>query len=343
MSSIFAAISGHLTRSLVLGTLLPVVVFVITGVTIFSPLLPQDLPLAAPLRAVDKDWVPWVLVLITLAITGLLFNLNTPLIRLYEGYVWNESRVGRWRTRYYRQRVERATLSKTRLILMRSALSDPAMKGARAEVQSELSNVARELNTFPGADLVLPTRFGNVIRSFEEYPRTQYGMSTITLWPRMAAGVNKEYAALIDDSKGSMDFALNCSFLCSVLAGGLFATGVLRRAALFHAPHQILPWVLTISAFVLLAYFMYLNAITRAADWGTYVKGAFDLYRRDLLKQLGYEQQPDTIAAERELWKQVSRQILFGDPLDGSPVPFKVPASPGHKGGLLGWIDRWLP
>lgn len=341
MSSIFSAISGHLTRSLVLGTLLPVVMFVFATVTLFSPLVPLGPTLIAPLRALDQDWVPWLIVLATLALTGFLYNLNTPLIRWYEGYPWKDSSLGRLRVQRHRGRVEHNEQVKRRLILVRATL--PVGDPARSEVQQELSTVARELNAvFPGADLVLPTRLGNVIRSFEEYSRHQYGMSAIPLWPRLAAHIGKEYAALIDDSKSTMDFALNSSFLSALLAAGMLVVGLMRRDALLRTPSDVLSWLLTIGALVGIAYLMYLAALSRAADWGVHVKGAFDLYRRDLLKQLNYEQQPATIREERELWKQISRQIVFGDPVDGAAPQFKPPTTPPPPGGAWAWLKQWI-
>jgi hypothetical protein len=341
MSSIFSAISGHLTRSLVLGTLLPVIMFVVAAVTLFSPMVPTRPPLLTPLYTLEKEWAPWAVVLTTLAITGLLYNLNTPLIRLYEGYVWKDTMLGRWRTRRYRMRVATAEQTKRRLILMRRALTEKSSPDTRRGLQAELDLVARQLSTqFPGSDLVLPTRLGNVIRSFEEYPRQQYGISAISLWPRMTAAINKDYAAMIGDAKSTMDFAVNSSFLCTLLAGGLLASMFFRRHEMLAAPSLIIGSLLTVAAFVLLAYSLYLAAIARATEWGIYVKGAFDLYRRDLLKALGYEQQPLTIREERELWQKVSRQIIFGDPVDGEPTPFKV--SPSQRPSVWNWLEGLL-
>jgi hypothetical protein len=64
---------------------------------------------------------------------------------------------------------------------------------------------------------VLPTRLGNVIRSFEDYPERQYGMDGVTLWPRLVAKINKDHATVIEDAKITFDFLLNSAVLSAVL------------------------------------------------------------------------------------------------------------------------------
>jgi hypothetical protein len=48
------------------------------------------------------------------------------------------------------------------------------------------SNIALLAREFPGqSDYILPTRFGNVIRAFEFYPKAMYGIDSISVWPRL--------------------------------------------------------------------------------------------------------------------------------------------------------------
>jgi hypothetical protein len=75
----------------------------------------------------------------------------------------------------------------------------------------------------------------------------------------------------------------------------------------------VLIWVSTVIAFLILGYLAYLGAIERAVNWGAFVRGAFDLYRSELLKQLGYERTGLTLKEERYLWDSISGQLLYGD------------------------------
>jgi len=190
----------------------------------------------------------------------------------------------------------------------------------------------RLINRFPSRkDLIIPTRLGNVMRSFEDYPDTQYSMSAITLWPRLVAKIDKDYAAGMDDAKTSFDFMLNTSVLSFLSAAVITIAGwyYFPPSNLFYTPGSVsatvlvVSWLLTIVAFLILGYLAYLAAIERAAAWGARVKAAFDLYRGDLLKQLGYERSNLTLKEERSLWDGVSLQLLYGDPPWGRNPQFE--------------------
>ena len=72
-----------------------------------------------------------------------------------------------------------------------------------ANIRGEQQRVAlMRTQALPGRKaLVMPTQSGNAIRSFEYYPTAQYGMSSITLWPRLIAKIDKDYAAVIDEAR----------------------------------------------------------------------------------------------------------------------------------------------
>lgn len=333
MFGMFSAVSGQFTKGLVLGTLLPVLLFLTAAVPLLLLYSGGDVAELGSLELLGEKTT--LLSIVVIAVTGLLYNLNTPLIRFYEGYPWKETRVGRWRVDRHRGRLEEAQRLQQALIALRRQKADEELSG---KIQESLSQVSRVVAwEFPGASLVLPTRLGNVIRNFEEYPRQQYGISAISLWPRLVAVVAKEYYATIDEAKSVFDFFLNCSFLASALAALIALVGVGGGAAL-RAPNAALPWALLFLAAVALAYGAYLAAVDAAAAWGGQVKGAFDLYRSDLLAQLGYAQKPVTREEERTLWKAVSRQIVFGDPVDGKPLPYAAVPAPPEPAKDLGWV-----
>jgi len=165
---------------------------------------------------------------------------------------------------------------------------------------------------FPNAPaFALPTRLGNTIRSFEIYPDVQYGMDAITLWPRLLGVLDKEYAAAVDESKASFDFTLNCAALSAATSAIILLAGLLWPIPL-AIPGRSAVWLTEVVVFAALSHWFYLLSINRAAAWGEMVKGAFDLYRGALLRQLGYQQTPVTRAEEIRLWDLVSRQILYG-------------------------------
>jgi len=117
-----------------------------------------------------------------------------------------------------------------------------------------------------------------------------------------------------------VDFMINISVLSFLSATVITATGWyyfpppnVFRGANYATTALVLFWVGTVVGFLVLGYLAYLGAIERAANWGAFVRGAFDLYRSELLKQLGYERTGMTLREERYLWDSISGQLLYGD------------------------------
>lgn len=322
MTGLLSTISGQFTRNLILGSFLPALVFVALSMIFVVPVFPVDWPLLKPFLSFGVEGKVIALSFVTIVITGLLFNLNSPVIRFYEGYPWRDSWIGQLLIQ--RKQKQFAVLRARRLgigaLLREIDTKDPRF----AALASKRDRATRQLiNGFPSdKELIIPTRLGNVMRSFEEYPNRQYSIGAITVWPRLLAKVDKEYAAGLDDTKTSLDFMLNVSVLSFVSAAIITVAGwyYFPPSSLFYAAggasarSLVLTWLITIFAYLTLGYLAYLAAIERAAAWGSRVKAAFDLYRGELLKQLGYERSNLPLNEERYLWDAISRQLLYGDP-----------------------------
>jgi uncharacterized repeat protein (TIGR01451 family) len=319
---ILSSISGHFTKPLILGTFLPVIIFVILCWLLVIPLFPVDWSFLKPLEALEIQWKVLVILFFTIILTGLLYSLNIPIIRLYEGYHWKDLWIGEWRTEHYRHKFRAVYAQWVGLPILEYDLFD-AGDPRHAEVNRRLSEVGRELNNdFPGEErLVLPTRLGNVIRSFEHYADRQYGMDTVMFWPRLAANISKEYAVAIDDTRAWFDFMLNGSLLSTILTLTILLAGLLYSVPL-TSPQWAILWIAESVFFGALAFFLYFSSIGRAAAWGNLVKSAFDMYRWDALKQLGYTRAPATMAEERIMWGNISSQLIFGDYYRTSPEPY---------------------
>jgi hypothetical protein len=282
-----------------------------------APLFPYDWLFLKQLIALDSQTVV-VFTLITIVLSGLLYSFNDAIRSIYEGYPWQYTLIGQWRIRHYKAQLQAARSLMSRTLILRNELRrrDYSKHEELIEkIEDERTEVGLRINNeFPSDPyLVLPTRLGNILRSFETYPFRQYKMSGTTIWPRLRAKIDKEYATAIDDAKTPLDFIINISFLSAVLAFSILIVGLLypiplatRRAGIW--------WGLEILAFAFLAYLSYLLAIRQNREWGNLFKGAFDLYRWELLKQLGYKQVPANMTEERALWGSIYRQIMYGDP-----------------------------
>ena len=71
---------------------------------------------------------------------------------------------------------------------------------------------------FPKPNLILPTRFGNILRAAEIYPGERYGIDAVELWPRLAQSIPPDGTALIDQANNECLFLLNSSLLASILS-----------------------------------------------------------------------------------------------------------------------------
>ncbi|HXQ71002.1 MAG TPA: hypothetical protein VN844_10970 [Pyrinomonadaceae bacterium] len=383
MTSVLSSISGYFSKSLILGTFLPVVIFIVLALLLLVPYLPPSFSVSMPLD-LGQEWRIISISFVAIVMSGLIYNLNIPILRLYEGYPWQDSWIGLQLKTIHRNRFDAAQL---RIDTMRAALrtmdvtvnKDPleaafinevidswkALGGERGaaaiserrwlkawraanadteandiktrwqlidnELRGQFSGYRRTIqHTYPDErGLILPTRLGNAIRSFEYYSHREYGIDSIEIWPRLVAVIPKEYAVSIDDSKTTFDFMLNSSLLSLLLCVLILFSGLLYPASLLSLWNAAY-WILTVVALGLLAYFFYRLSINRAHAWGLLIKSAFDLYRWELLKKLGYAQQPKHRLEERELWGEISRQAIYGDRFDkrmleyseSSPLPF---------------------
>jgi len=329
MNSLLTSVAGQFAKPLLLSALLPVIIVTSLLLALVYPLFPISLSLPDAVTHLDVQWqVAWA-TLVGLVASMLLFILNAPIVRLFSGYPWRDVFPGTVLANRRRAQFQSLTDARDALlsVLVTVADADERHRNVRQGVTDRLTPVAQMLNRdFPyGKDLILPTKLGNVIRNFEDYSRQQYGISAVPLWPRLIGVVDSRYATVLDDAKTSFDFALNCLFLLCCAAGVTVvlavlkgASGALLAAALWRA-----------ALFAVLAMFAYAAAINRAREWGSYVKGAVDLYRGALLKQLGYQLQvPAAVSAERaNIWPLIASQWDFPDMNDvQTELPFAPPA-----------------
>ncbi|HEV7645606.1 MAG TPA: hypothetical protein VGO50_16820 [Pyrinomonadaceae bacterium] len=97
---------------------------------------------------------------------------------------------------------------------------------------------------------------------------------------------------------------------------GLTTTATLTVT--FSGNADFIKWGISILLAGALSVQFYSLSVLQAEEWGTYIKAMFDLYRNDLLVKLGISQKPYSKKAERELWKAISAQFVYGDHL-GTP------------------------
>ena len=149
------------------------------------PLYPYGLEIFRPFETLDTGWKALAFSFCAMLLTGVLFNMNTLVYRSFEGYPWRFSLVGRWFAERQVKRFQEA--GQTKAALLNAVKTLPKGSPHAELVGRRLGDISRVLEKrFPdGENLVLPTRFGNVVRAFEVYPRRQYQIAAIEIWPRL--------------------------------------------------------------------------------------------------------------------------------------------------------------
>jgi hypothetical protein len=172
---------------------------------------------------------------------------------------------------------------------------------------------------------VLPTRLGNRIAAFEHYPYRRYGIDAITMWPRLVMVLPEEPKKAIESAKSGFDFFINCSALSCLSA---FTVLVLP------SPMGASKKVTAIIIGLILGFVFYRLSFGAATNWGETVKSAFDLYRLDLLKQMGVtlNRTEFSSAEEQDIWHELQWAMKYHYLPKECLVKFEFKADKPNKG-----------
>ena len=172
---------------------------------------------------------------------------------------------------------------------------------------------------------VMPTRFGNIIRSFEVYPRQVYGADGVPIWLRLASVIPKEFAGLLEDARAQVDCFVNLANLAFLITLAC-VTGSLASADWQHLTvvgQSEQRYLLMASMSLVVCALSYWLTTVRAMAWGDLVRSAFDCYLPALIRQLGYAV-PSTDAERREFWSEFNALVLYQQPMTGlTPVSWR--------------------
>jgi hypothetical protein len=181
------------------------------------------------------------------------------LLRLQEGYFPLPLRgLGSLMTRAHARRVRRLTDLAT-------------ATGEESSIERSLSR----LRVYPSADRIMPTKLGNALRTAEDEAGQRYGLSTVTMWPRLYPLLSERLVEIATDARDELDLAARYS-------GTFFLGGI--TSLFLMLKHQL--WLLMPVVLLLSAWFAYQNAIRVAISYGEILKVAFDMHRFDLLRAL---------------------------------------------------------
>lgn len=165
-------------------------------------------------------------------------------------------------------------------------LRDRAVAEGDDHLNSEL---ARELFRFPleqGKPVVrCPTRLGNVVAAFEEYPERLYGLNSSVFWHRLWIELDKDLRDEIDTKQAVVDCALYVAFalaIGAIIAFVYFIFALFGIMGLTFAEHHG-KWLFVVAICPILSFLIYRASLEAQTSFGDLFKAVFD-QRRHALK-----------------------------------------------------------
>ncbi len=130
-----------------------------------------------------------------------------------------------------------------------------------------------------------PTRLGNLIAAFEQYPRLKFGLDSVFFWPRLWLTLEQAQRDEIDNYQAQADGLLYAS-LALALSVPIFCIYGLTDLLKFGPLISILPWYGDLLSGVIcatLSFIIYRVSLHSHRQFGEIFKAAFDQNRSKLV------------------------------------------------------------
>lgn len=334
----------------VVAAFVPSLAFILVSALCFFPVLPDELVRYLGWSVTAPSQATLITGLLFTTILGFtLFTLSTYIYKSFEGYTFvlglntpiRHAFLQRQKKRSRKIELEKASIAREQkklneLLAKEKKDSENAWAQRRiSRYQTRLEQLKNqhyslvataEINFPPSEHLILPSRFGNILRAAEMYPGTRYKIDAVPLWGRMAHVIPPDAMDKIDQANNQCLFLLNSSLLAGIftvisLIAGLYVSYILT-SPVYHWPLlSFMKTTLTfehvgiylISAILssTVAYFFYQASLLNVSQYGSMIRTAYDLYRFDLIKKLHLEL-PKNLEGERTLWQKISEFFVGG-------------------------------
>lgn len=231
------SIIKEIGRSYIVSSLIPSIFAVLLAVVLFSDLLSSVSSTTESLLFFEGS--TGLIIAFTFWLAFALYSAQDPIVKLFEGYYFEKIK---W--------IGSNQLSETKAL--HADLAKLNRQASRLKKLHELGNpqdsrihklkkkVEKEkLHLIPSiqeheirAPLseanLLKTKFGNVLRASEIYASERYGIDGLTLWPRLAHVLPREFTASLEEQNNKLMFLLNSSLLAFILALATLSGAIAR-------------------------------------------------------------------------------------------------------------------
>lgn len=329
---------------------IPAMAFVVCAYVVFQPLLPNILKYESELPFIEKG----VILLLLATILGFtLYTIGIYVYKAFEGYVFVLGEKGNLRRLFLRKHktlFKKAALQKqstekelevtnrklqelinhptigqwynkrlTRLIRKRQNL---------AEIKYRLSYYLD--HNYPSSlSAVMPTRFGNLLRAAEMYPK-RYGIDAVPLWSKLVSSLPADDAMMekINEANNQCQFLLNGSLL-----GAIFSILCLIAASIegliwwtdksinYGNGNLAVFYILLAILSLIVARFFYEASLYNVGQFGEMIRATYDLHRFQLLEAMHLEL-PPTLKDEKEIWLKLSHFVTGN--MDYQPDEYRI-------------------
>jgi hypothetical protein len=284
----FNQLTSIVDRNFVVGFYIPALILMVVSLEFNHPI---PLNFAWVANSGNDLSKATVFAAVTLVVAFVLQTFTLPIYRFLEGYwPWGLSSLLRGpQLRRYRRLAHRLRRVDAELAHHKGTDPSPRLQRTKDEVGMLLAT------RFPSSeDWILPTAFGNVLRSFEDYSHSLYGIEAVEGWSRLNAVIPKDFLDLVNSSQALCDL-LVVSFVLAIESAVVLCGG--HR---FWAP----------VGFIFFGWFALRQAIAAAMQWGSWVKAAFDVFLPALAQKLGY-QPPQPTEEMQKFWQAFSSVIIY--------------------------------
>jgi hypothetical protein len=162
---------------------------------------------------------------------------------------------------------------------------------------------------------VMPTRFGNALRAFEDRAGRQYNLDAVVVAPHLSLLGPNPRASYVEDTRQTMDLAVRL-LMMAILVTPLTAVLLANDG----------PWLLLTLGPYLVGYLTYRGAISCAQAYGNSVTFQIDLDRFALYQALNVPL-PNSSTGERRQNKKLMSLLR------GQHVPLRYTSTPNPQDG----------
>ena len=287
-----SSLSDRLDSSFLIACLLPAFFAVLGNIALFTVLVGPD-AMAAWLYNLGsfEETIVAVIILVVIMMVGLLLRaLSFVTVGFFVGELLPRS-VAAWSTRGQQRAQSRA----------QRLPGDAADSSSAHPLRDQVRRLVEQ--RYPQDETALrPTRLGNMLAAGAEYPWTIYAMDGMLWWSHLTPVLPSYVSDALEGAQARLLGLLNLSLVFGVLAcEAVVVLGLVGQQ-----------WTAALGVAVaggVLAWLGYHAAVSQALEVTSQIRVAFNLYRQEILKQMGLDI-PKTMAAERALWQTLTQELL---------------------------------